>query len=246
MNSIKLPKFTLVEKLSSTDAISNCDRCGREIKHSYLIRNNETGETNSYGSGCAHKVMGISITEMVEENIAYEREVEKQAREAEMEAMGKTYIQAFEEADPEMLKFIAEGAEENDFLADMKKRIEESGSLTDGQYQAVWRMMLPFADLEKGTKVDMKVYPLKVDVTEGMYGRQYMVTAVTENMEKVRIFFSRMDDEKDRILINAKVWGFDKNWNTFGRPYNGLDNPIYVKGTFDGYKIKRAKISKGA
>jgi len=240
--TIQLPKFTLLEKLYASDAMACCSRCGREIKNSYLIRNNETGEVNNYGSGCAKKVMGISITEVVEQNKAYEEAVARAAREEEMEAMGRTFIEAFQEAEPEMLQFIAEGAEENSFLADMKKMIEEKGSLTDPQYQAVWRMMLPFADLEKGEKVDMVVYPLQLKIEEGMYGWSYTIVAATEDKKKVRIFFSSLNEQKEADLQWANVLEVDRYGNRYGRTTIAMDNPIRVKGTFDGYKIKRAKI----
>jgi len=236
---LTLPKFTLLEKLYASDAISCCDRCDREIKNSYIIRNNEDNSVHSYGSGCAKHVMGISITEVVEQNKAYDEDQKRIGREAEQEAMGRTYIQSFNEANPKMLQFIAEGATDNNFLSDMKKRIEETGSLTDGQFHAVYRMMLPFAQLDDKVK-DMKVYPSKVQAQEGQWGWSYTVTCITENDEKVRIFFSSLNLANGDLLEKCGVLDGDLFPSRIDK-----ENPILVSGSFDGYKIKRAKI-KGA
>jgi hypothetical protein len=239
MQTIQLPEFTLLEK---NNIGGQCDRCDHELKYVYVIRDNKTGKVGHYGSGCAQKVMGMPISEVVRQNEAYEEEVKRIEREKEFEAMGRTYVQAFEEANPEMLAFIAEGAEENAFLSDMKKTIEEKGSLTENQFHAVWRMMLPFAQFEKGEKVDLVVYPSKFSWSEGMYGWSYTAVCITENKEKVRVFFSSLNDQKERVLADAGVIRFDRgDLESISRI--DMENPIRVTGTFDGYKIKRAKIT---
>ncbi len=140
-----------------------------------------------------------------------------------------------------MLKFI-EDNQDNSFLVSIKDRIKETGSLTTNQYNAVWIMMHPFMTGEE-RKIDAFVYPVKFKIEEGYYGWQYTVVAITETGEKVNIFFSSVNDQKELVLKGAKVLEIDGYGNRNGRSYIKLDNPIHVKGTFDGYKIKRAKIS---
>jgi len=237
--AIELPQFTLLEK---NNIGSQCDRCGRELLNVYIIRDNVSKETFHFGSGCAAHHMGKTVTEVYKENEAYKNAVAKAEHEAEMESMGRTFVQEFEEANPEMLKFIDEGSTNNNFLSDMKAKIQESGSLTKGQFDAVFRMMLPFADIEKDTKIkDMVVYPSAIKIEEGQWGWSYTVTCITEDDKKVRIFFSSMNEQKEKVLSSVLRINNHGEYETYS--VITKDNPIKVSGTFDGYKIKRAKIA---
>jgi len=241
-SKIELPKFTLLEK---TNTGGHCDRCGRAIKNVYSIRNNETKECGHYGAGCAKKVMGMSITEVYEANKAYDEAIKRFEKETLEEENGRTFVQEFKEAEPEMLEYIVNNLD-NNFIADMKKQIEEKGSLTDAQYAAVWSMMKPFVELEKGSKIETLIYPIKMKIEESMYGWQYTVIGLNENNEKIRVYFSSLNKQKEDVLENAKILEIDNYGNRYGKTRIELDNPIKVKGTFDGYKLKRAKISMEA
>ena len=240
--SIKIPQYSLLEK---NNLGSQCDSCGRELKNVYVIRDNVSKETFHFGSGCAHNHMGKSVTEVYNENKEYDKAVKQAEREEEMEAMGRTFVQEFEEANPEMLAFIDEGSTGNNFLADMKAKIEESGTLTKGQYDAVFRMMLPFADLEKDAKIkDMIVYPSAVKIEEGQWGWSYTITAITEDDKKVRIFFSSLNEQKEGVLASASILRINNRGEYETSSIITKDNPILVSGSFDGYKLKRAKITR--
>ncbi len=235
---IKLPKYTLLEK-SNTGG--HCDRCDRSLKNVYVIRNNESKEVGHYGSGCAKKVMGISITDMVQENINYENQNKRIESEENFEKSSRANIQSFTEAEPEMIDFI-ENNTENNIIKDMKKRIEESGSLTEGQYNAVKIMMIPFDEIDKDTKVDMIVRPIKLTIDQNHYGWEYNIIAVTDNNTKVKIYFSSLNAEKESILEDSKIIDIDSYGHRYGRVNLNNDVKIHLVGTFDGYKIKRAKI----
>ena len=235
---MQLPKFSLLQK-DNLD-ICSCDRCGRSIKNSYTIKNNETDEVGVYGAGCDQVMMGgKTITEIVQEVIAYE----KYEKELDVERMGKIRVQTFSEVNPEMMKFISEGAEDNSFLRDMEKRIQETGSLTENQFFAVDLMMKDFADL--GTKVkDLIVEPVTMRINLGfMGGWDYTVIALTENDEKVRIYFSSLSLENEELLKDLGVLSIDRDgdWVTYNVPEDRRKK-ILLSGAFDGYKVKRAKI----
>jgi len=71
MKDIKIPEYTI---LSEDNKGGVCYECGRKIKNVYVIRNNKTKEINEYGSGCAKKVMGISVAKCYKENKDFEEQ----------------------------------------------------------------------------------------------------------------------------------------------------------------------------
>jgi len=241
--SINLPKFTLLEK---NNLGSCCDGCGRTLKNVYVVRNNETKKTGHFGSGCFKKFTdGKSITEVVEEQKLYEKAVKQTERDEIQEANGRSFIESFQEAEPEMLEFILNNLD-NNFVKNMKERIETSGSLTKSQYESLFRMMRPFAVFNKDEKVTLKVFPSKVEIRRNNFGYndfEYLVIAFTENDELVKIYFSSLNEQKEKVLIDSNVLDFD-NGSYIGLSYIEKNNPILVSGVFDGYKIKRAKITK--
>jgi len=236
---LKLPKFSLLEK---NNLGGECSCCGRSIKYVYTIRENKSKEVLDYGSGCAKKAMGISVSKMVEENIAYEKAVKQAKIDEDMAERGRTYIEAFEEANPEMLAYIEENYEGNNFLTDIKTRIELSGTLSKPQFDAVFRAMLPVAQLPEKFK-DLSVYILTMSAKEGQWGWSYTVIAMTEKNEKIRIFFSSLSDKNEAFLRKLGVLSI----NDFGKYMFASTTdkrfPIKLSGSFDGYKVKRAKIS---
>lgn len=242
MNSaIKMPPYSLLKKENLGDKLGMCECCGRAIKYVYTIRDNNSKTVVDYGNGCAKKVMGQTIHSMVQENIAYEKALNEEERIKKIESMGKTYIEAFSEAEPEMLTFISEN-EDNSFLSSMKTRIEECGTLTKNQYESIWRMMLPDAVFDKKVK-DLYVYVLKMSSRETGFGWSYTLTVMTKDGEKGRIFFSSLNDKNEKLLEDLGVLKINRDGYDF---ISTIEKrfPIKVSGSFDGYKIKRASIER--
>jgi len=131
---------------------------------------------------------------------------------------------------------------DNSFVSSLKKQIEQKGSLTESQYSALWIMMKPFSKIDKNTKINETLYPVSMKIKEGYYGYEYMVICLNTKGEKLRVYFSSLNNQKEEVLEKAKVLEV-MNKDYLFHNYIKLDNPIKVQGTFDGYKVKRAKIS---
>jgi len=145
-------------------------------------------------------------------------------------------IKTFKEVNEDMMKYIINN-QDNSFIKSMKNRIEETGTLSKNMYSVVYSMMLPVANLDSKNK-DLSFRLIRVMKKEGEYGSNYTLFGeTTEGL--IRIFFSSLDKVKD-LLIDKKVIDYDGMFFE-----DVLDKNIYMKvsGTFDGYKIKRAKLN---
>jgi len=100
--------------------------------------------------------------------------------------------------------------------------------------------MLDWTDLENGQKVDIDIKPIQMKIENGMYGWTYTLIGMTKDKKKVRVHFSSLNEQKQRVLVDSGILEFDTH--LVGRTCIDLNSTINVKGTFDGYKIKRAKI----
>jgi hypothetical protein len=127
----------------------------------------------------------------------------------------------------------------------MKKQIEQYGTLTSGMYDTIYFMMLPIAELADGQKVDLDVKIIRVKKQISNFGyyptTTFTLYCETELNEGVKIYFSSINAKTNELLLDLGV--YDVN----GDVYIGLmeHNICFnVKGTYDGYKIKRAKLSK--
>ena len=231
---INLPKFSLIEK---NNLGSTCDGCGREIKHVYKLKNNLTGEVNEYGSGCAKNHMdGKSITEVVEENQAYARAV----REDEIAQNGATRVQEFKELNEEMMTYIDANSDFS-FLASMKEQIEKSGVLSQNQFDVVYGMMLEPAELDDKVK-DLELDIFRVKVAHNDFGTNYTLLGETADHKLVRVYFSSINEKNEEILRNKEILR-SENFDFVFRASTEFKRKLTVSGSFDGYKLKRAKIA---
>ena len=232
---INFPKFSLIEK-NSLGAI--CDGCGRALKHVYVLKNNETNEVKEFGSVCAQNHMGgKTISEVVEEAISYGKAV----AEEDIATNGAIRVQEFQELNSEMLEYIDKNSDSNCFLADMKLAIEKNGTLTQNQYDAVYGMMLEPAVLDdKITNLKLNIFRVKVAFSD--WGNTYMLLGETEDLKLVRVYFSSMSVKNEEILINKEILRYDGFDYEF-RPSTKFKREITVSGSFDGYKLKRVKLS---
>jgi len=97
--------------------------------------------------------------------------------------------------------------------------------------------MLPVAQLDTKIK-DLEVQVIRFSKKEGQYGWSYTLFCETQDGELVRVFFSSID-KYEELLQDKKIIDRD------GMIYeNILDRKptLKVSGSFDGYKVKRAKI----
>ena len=231
---INLPKYTLLEK-NNLGAI--CDGCGRDIKHVYKLRNNETGEIGEFGSGCAKNFMhGKTITEVVEEAISYKRALAEEDRVNN----GAIRVQEFKEINSEMMDYINDNIDFS-FLASMKEHIEKNGSLTEAQFDVVYGMMLEVAELEPKVK-DLELEVFRVKVAHNDFGTNYTLLGETEDHKLVRVYFSSISLKNEEILINKEILRVVHSDYVF-RASTEFKRKITVQGSFDGYKLKRVKLS---
>ena len=238
MSKIKLPEFSLIEKNSLG---GTCDGCGRSIKHVYKLKNNKTGEIGEFGSGCAKNFMhGKTITEVVEDEIRYQNAL----KEEDLTLNSAHRVQEFAEINPEMMRFIEDNLD-NDFLNSMKTAIETYGTLTQTQYDAVYGMMLPPAELpDKVKNLTVNIFRVKIGVSH--YGYQptnnYTLFGETEDHKLVRIYFSSISEKNEELLIDREILKLGSDWNYYWLPTTKFKRFITINGSFDGYKIKRVKI----
>ena len=229
-----LPKYSLIEK---NNLGSSCDGCGRAIKNVYKLKNNETGEVGEFGSGCAKNFMdGKSITELGVEATAYKNWL----AEEDIRQQGGIRVQEFKELNPEMLAYIDANTGFL-FLADMKLAIEKYGVLTQTQYDVVYGMMLEPAVLDTKIK-DLELDIFRVKVNHSDWGTNYMLLGETADHKLVRVYFSSMSEKNEEILINKEILRLDGYDYTF-RASTEFPRRIKVSGSYDGYKVKRAKVA---
>ena len=231
---INLPEFSLIEK---NNLGGQCDGCGREIKNVYKLKNNVTGETGEYGSGCAENFMhGKTITDVVNEEKAYKKSV----AEDEFRAQRGVRVQEFKELNPAMLAYIDANLDFS-FLADMKIAIEKYGVLTQNQYDVVYGIMLKPAQLDDKIK-DLELDIFRVKVAHNDFGTNYTLLGETADHKLVRVFFSSISEKNEKLLIDKKILKIDRDGYTF-RPSTDFKRKITVSGSYDGYKLKRVKVA---
>lgn len=234
----KLPKYSLLEK---NNLGSQCARCGRELLNVYVIKDNETGEVEHYGSGCAEKAMGRTIQQVYLDGVAYKNAM----AEYDLEQNSKTRVQEFEEVNADMWAFICDNLDDG-FFSDMKKAIEKYGSLTPGQYEAVYVSMIPLADLpEKVQNLELQVIGVKVSYSDFGYYPQANYTLFCETAENtlVRVYFSSLSDKNYEFLANKGIVRISRDGEYEWLATSKNKKPISVGGQYDGYKIKRVKLS---
>ena len=214
----------------------HCDHCQRPIKHTNLIKNTLTNEIFYLGGTCTANFTGKTVKEINDENSDYETEVANQTRIASEFETRKVHVKRFVEANADMMVYI-ENKLSNSFIKSMKERIEKEGTLTPNMYSVIYSMMLPVAQLDTKIK-DLEVQVIRFSKKEGQYGWSYTLFCETQDGELVRVFFSSID-KYEELLQDKKIIDRD------GMIYeNILDRKptLKVSGSFDGYKVKRAKI----
>lgn len=224
---MQLPKLSILSIQRNVGG--ECDHCGRHLKHVVLIRDNETNTTMNLGTGCVKSMSGKTLKQIYAEEKAYKIAL----KEFDIETNAKIRVQNFKELNEDMMNYI-EKNQDNQFLRSMKTVIEETGTLTTNMYAVVYSMMLPVAQLSNKVKdLQGRVIRIKEGSSNFGYRTQFNYTLFCDvNGELVRVFFSSDEMINDLGLRQDNV--FD------------LDIKININGTFDGYKVKRAKISKVA
>jgi len=230
---MNLPKFIIVKKETTTEAV--CDACNRAIKHTFVVKNTQNGTHSTLGSGCVEKVTEQTVKQLYSKQSEYDRFIKEQNIISE----NQSKVQEFKEANPDMMKFIEDGATRGDsFLIDMKKTIETKGTLTQGQYAAVYTSMLDVKEIDSKVK-DLCVTIVRVKTSFNAYGETVTLFCETEDNKLVRVYFSGWTESLNNFFLDNKL--FDTNGKVKERIMDIRQN-LYVSGTFDGYKIKRAKI----
>ena len=234
---IKLPEFSIVKLIKNASSECLCDACNRKIKNVYVIKNNKNNEILNLGSNCVKKYSGKTVEEIKKENIEYENNENLRNKIISEENTRKENIRSFTELNEDMYKFIAEN-QNNSFLRSIKRRIEETGTVTKNIYNTIYSMMLEEAELEEKVKnLEFKV--IKMSKKEGPYGFSYTLLGETKG-KLIRIFFSSINSKHKELLVNNKI--MDNDEMIFD---NVFERNVFLKvqGVYDGYKIKRAKLS---
>jgi hypothetical protein len=234
---IAIPEYILVEKAYNLEDARTCDCCGRAIHNVNVIKNTETKEVQELGTGCALNTLGKSVKDIGAETEEYEKAIKQKNFEDIEKARKKTVVQRFNEANPEMLEYIENNLHIS-FISSMKDRIEEYGTLTNSMFYAVYTMMLDVAQLPNKVQ-DLRVKAIRFTKKESQFGTVFTLFAETDTKELVRIYFSSMNDKNDNLFIEKGI--YDKQGFISDNIY---ERDIYftVKGSFDGYKLKRVKI----
>ena len=235
---IKQPKYIVLEKINNLQIKVPCDHCGRDIMHVNYIKDTETGEELHLGTACTKNYTGKTLQEINIENHEFNEAATTKAKYEDGVQERKTFVQSFKEADSKMMDYIEKNLD-NTFIYDMKKRIEETGTLTKNMYAVVYSMMLPVADLPDKFK-DLEFTAIRFKRYDGDFGSTYILFGETDNHELVRVFFSSLNEKHNDLLLAKKI--YDSEGFTFD---NILDRKekFSVSGSFDGYKIKRAKLN---
>lgn len=236
MNSIKLPLFSIISVKRNVGGC--CDHCGRNLKHVVTLKDNSNNKVLDLGTGCVKTFTGKNLKEIYAE----EKIHQSQLRELDIETKARARVFNFKEVNPEMMNYI-ENNQNNQFIRNMKKVIEERGTLSSNMYATVYSMMLPVANLDEKVKdLDATLIRIKKDTNNFGYQSADTYTLFCEtNGELIRVFFSSMTDKLNTLLKDKGVYTSD------GEQIPELfDKQIHlnVSGSFDGYKIKRAKLTK--
>lgn len=231
MKTIQMPKYMILEVRRND--FQYCDKCSHPIKNVYVVKDTESNDILNLGSGCVKSHTGKSAKELYAEEKAFKVYQES----LDLEQNARTRVQAFKELNPEMLAYLEANAD-NSFCKAMIEQIEKFGTLTPTQYAVVYSMMLPVAQLPEKIK-DIKIKPIRFKKVEGYYGMQYTLYGEYEG-SLVRVYFTSINENNNTAMMMHGVYDRD------GAVYtNMLENAseITVSGSFDGYKIKRAKLS---
>jgi hypothetical protein len=211
-----------------------CDHCGRNLKHVVQLKENATNKVLELGTGCVLTVTGKNLKKIYAEEKIYNSEL----REENIASQGKVRIQEFMEVNPEMMSYIEKNID-NSFIKNMYNMIQEQGTLTPNMYNTVYSMMLPLAQELNPKDVIAKVIKIVKKNTD--FGTTW--TLLVENDGKLtRLFFSTLNAKNNDLFLELDL--IDSDGDALIDP---LSRDIMVKfsGTFDGYKVKRVKITKG-
>lgn len=220
------PKFLLLEK--HTDLNCDCTRCGRPIKHTYIVKETSNGTIHKLGTGCVKKITGKVVHELATESEKYKIEQEKLFEIQQKEAR----VDTFRELNVDMMKFIEHNKDGNEFLESIFETIEYRGTLTHKQHEAVEDMMMPKASLpDKFT--NMKFKPIRLKSNVNRWGYYYTLLGEVGG-KRFRIHMTDIN-KKHASIFNELEIETDKDLSK-------LNLELYVSGSFDGYKVKRARI----
>jgi len=234
---IKTPKYLILSKITNSPTEIMCEHCSRSLLHPNHIKNTETSETFYLGDTCTKNYLGVEIKDIVNETKEYNENIAHQENYEKEESIRRTFVQSFREVNIEMMQYI-ENNQDNNFMVDMKKRIEETGTLTKNMYTAIYCSMLKESKLDEKIK-DLEFNAIKISKKENQWGMTYTLFGETNEGELIRVFFSSLNEKNFNLFVDKKIMDRDGFISE-----DILDNKIsfLVSGNFDGYKIKRAKI----
>jgi len=244
---INMPEFTLIEKIKGSSG--HCDECGHPIKNLFILKKRSNNSIITLGSECVKKVTGKTISQIEKENKQIEKQIVIEEKEERERLYKETQLLKFKEVEADVLKYIEANYENNDFLANMKKHIEENGSIPEKALLAIKLMMKPFFkfntdEIVEGKFQVAKIYILK-DSVSGRYNNSHvMITCLKDGKQfRIKTSFSKTNNEFiDYILELVQPQDIYENSYIWEAKFYPSDLFISLKGKYDGYKISRAKI----
>lgn len=256
MCKLEKPKYSLLESVKNGH-IAICDECGRELMHYHAVRNNETNETLTLGSGCVLKYCGKTPSKINKENLDYEAEQAELRKQEQHERIREVHVSSFAEVEADVWEYIQANAEKNLFLDSMKNLIQDQGTIPVNALKAIKVMMIPFKQMNKGDELEgtYEILSINAYVEEERYSTRADVTMwVKVNDEKIKVKTTYSKTNADFV---EKIIGILKyeNPKAVGNSFCGVTSIelkyypdpqeyfIDVKGKFDGWKVNRAKIT---
>jgi len=252
-----MARYIILEEVSlpTTDQENNpidyrerCSHCDRDLIHYVVLKDNQKNTERVLGRACVEKFCGSSIKEIKDKIKDEIQEEESIARGIRIKARENVNIKTFAEVNEDIFTYIEENKESNSFILACYKMIQEKGTLTNTMLS--WVMVAKNSRYSNKTPIKVKdktvnvfLYKFKANGFEGSNS----LFAIDENNEIIEIFFSSLNKvgsllQEKGILTkdSTKISGYKVQDKL------SFENPIQlnISGSYDGYKLKRVKISK--
>jgi len=102
-------------------------------------------------------------------------------------------------------------------------------------------MMLPVAELDSKVKeLDTTLIRVKTDYNNFTGGQTITLFCETNDHKLVRVYFSSWTEKINDFMLNRNLINSNGDLR---KDIMNLKVPIKVSGSFDGYKVKRSKVS---
>jgi len=240
---MKLPKYSLL--LKEEGIITNCYNCGRVIKLAYTIKDNESGKVFNLGSECFKNYIGKTPTEIKHENDEYENWAKGQNQ---VNIKKKEFI----ELNKDIIDFIGANYTNNSFLTSVKRVFEEKGSLSYNMWAAVFLMMHEKFVTIINSKVNLsvKIYYSNMSAKYNYYKPSSLngepaidsilkLNGLTLDNKSISFSITFPNSNISQLVDCGLLTGDLEIKDIKEGDYYLMD----VSGIWDGYKIKRVKIS---